>query len=190
MDDGRLWLRRTSDLGKTWSEPVPCTTGKGYYVTNNDRVVRLASGRLIVPAAYHRVIKPRGGAARWDSRSTTYFFYSDDDGASWDESNPCTLNVPWSHTGLQEPGCIEVEPGLLYGWARTDMGYQYEMWSTDEGETWSEARPGPFTSPNGPLRKRDIEEHLCNLESIPNYNGRRSRTVKTLVGWKNTFGHC
>lgn len=174
MDDGRLWLRRTSDLGKTWSEPTACTTGKGYYVTNNDRVVRLQSGRLIVPAAYHRVISTPNHGQHWDGRSSCYFFYSDDDGETWYESNPCTLNVPWSSSGLQEPGVFEVERNVLYAWARTDMGYQYEMWSTDGGETWSEARPGPFTSPNSPLSmKRDTKGMTYAVwNPTPYYNGR------------------
>ena len=61
LRDGRLWmLARTkyglgesysSDQGRTWSEPVLCMPGAGYYVTNNDRIIRLGSGRLVVPAA-------------------------------------------------------------------------------------------------------------------------------------------
>ena len=56
------------------------------------------------------------------------------------------------------------------------MGYQYEMWSTDGGATWSEAGPGPFTSPNSPLSmKADISGNSYAVwNPIPNYNGRAS----------------
>lgn len=174
LDDGRLWLRKTKDLGKTWSEPRPCTTSKGYYVTNNDRVLRLESGRLLSPAAYHRVIIRGHQPERWDSRATTYFFYSDDDGESWDESNPCTVNTRHSRSGLQEPGAIELSKNVLYGWARTDLGRQYEMYSTDGGANWSEAVPSRFTSPNSPLSlKYDKNGKLFAIwNPIPEYIGR------------------
>jgi sialidase-1 len=51
--DMRLHLRRSSDEGETWGEPICCINAPGYFVTNNDRVVRLSSGRLIIPAARH-----------------------------------------------------------------------------------------------------------------------------------------
>lgn len=176
-DDGRLWLRRSSDEGLSFKNAVPCTTGKGYYVTNNDRVLRLQSGRLIVPAAYHRVINVKyEGQVReaWDGRSSSYFFYSDDDGETWCEGNPCTLNARYSTSGLQEPGAIEFKPDCLYGWARTDMGCQFEMFSMDGGENWSEAVPSKFTAPCSPLSiKQDIKgRYFAIWNPIPEYVGR------------------
>lgn len=173
-DDGRLWLRTTDDLGKTWSPARPCTTGKGYYVTNNDRVVRLATGRLVVPAAYHRVVTMDDGTERWDSRSTSYYFYSDDDGCLWHESNPCSIDTPHTHSGLQEPGVFELAPNVLYGWARTDLGRQYEMFSADGGKNWSDPVPSRFTSPNSPLSmKRDKNGKVFAIwNPIPEYIGR------------------
>ena len=46
-------MRTSTDEAKTWGEATPIMGDKllGYYVLNNDRVVQLKSGRLIVPVS-------------------------------------------------------------------------------------------------------------------------------------------
>ncbi|MDO4327981.1 MAG: sialidase family protein [Lachnospiraceae bacterium] len=81
----QLYLRRSSDGGQTWSERVLCTPQEGFFVVNNDRVTRLSDGRILIPAACHRT-----GDSFFDSRSEVVFFYSDDDGATWNCSEGFT----------------------------------------------------------------------------------------------------
>lgn len=177
FDDGKAYLRRSSDDGISWGNPVCCIPASGYYVTNNDRVVKLKDGRLIVPAGYHRTISHgQGSFSTWDSRSTTLFCYSDDDGNTWHESNLCTVNARCSRSGLQEPGVIELKNGTLYGWARTDLGVQYEMFSADRGQTWTAPQPSRFTSPCSPMSmKRDPKTGylIAVWNPIPEYITRR-----------------
>ena len=138
---------------------------------NNDRVVRLESGRIIVPVASHR-----SGEGYMDGRSVAMFFYSDDDGATWNwPVDKCAL--PYSsycYSGLQEPGVLELAPGIVWGWARTDLGRQFEMFSVDGGERWTACQPSRFTSPNSPLSmKRDSNGTIYAIwNPIPNYDGR------------------
>ncbi len=148
----RMWLMRSADDGRTWSAPVNCMPAGGYYVVNNDRVVRLASGRLVIPAARHPARADRNEASAVDWRGVAAFFLSDDDGRTWREAAG-SVTLPSVHTrsGLQEPGVLETEPGRLWAWARTDLGRQYELFSADGGETWTAAGPSRFTSPNSPL---------------------------------------
>lgn len=73
----RLFLRRSSDGGRTWGERVLCTPQDDFFVINNDRVLRLSTGRLLLPVASHR-----SGEGYFDSRSEAMYFYSDDDGQS------------------------------------------------------------------------------------------------------------
>lgn len=171
--DGRAFMRRSSDEGKTWSEGVNCTTGPGQYVTNNDRIVKLSTGRLINPAAHHRIIqKDKQEHPGFDWRSAAYFMYSDDDGESWNESLPSYINSKNNMAGLQEPGVVELKNGTLYGWARTDKGFQYEMYSHDQGESWSDPVPSRFSSPNSPMslkRNPYTEELFAIWNPIPNY---------------------
>ena len=153
----RMFVRRSSDDGRTWSEPVLCMPGAGYYVTNNDRIIRLASGRLLVPAALHKRRSDRNEAAALDWRGIALFFLSDDDGRTWRESaGYVTLPVVHTRAGLQEPGVVQLPDGRIWGWARTDLGRQYEFFSSDGGETWTQATPSRFTSPNSPLSMRPL----------------------------------
>ncbi len=150
--DMRMVCRRSADDGATWGAPVVTMPAAGYYVVNNDRVVRLASGRLIIPAALHPALADRNESSAVDWRGVAQFFLSDDDGRTWRQA-PGYGTLPVAHTrsGLQEPGVVELAPGQLWAWARTDLGRQYEMFSADNGETWSVPAPSRFTSPNSPL---------------------------------------
>lgn len=155
--DCRLWLRTSADEGRTWGRPVVCTPPPGYFVVNNDRVVQTAGGRLIVPAALHRV--------RWDgtrrqltcdARAIAMTFHSDDDGRTWHESNDWwSLPVP-NRCGLQEPGVVERADGTLYAWARTDIGRQWQMSSADGGTTWTPPEPSRFRAPCSPLSMKRV----------------------------------
>ncbi len=156
--DCRTYQRTSHDEGKTWSDASCCIPAPGYFVVNNDRIVQLTNGRIIIPAAYHRakIISDDIYKSAIDGHSIVMFFYSDDSGASWYESeNWLALPQP-SGSGLQEPGLIELKDGSLYAWARTDIGQQWEMRSTDKGENWSELQKSRFTSPCSPLSLKRI----------------------------------
>jgi len=187
--DMRMQLRRSGDEGRTWSAPIQCFPTAGYFVVNNDRVIRLASGRLAIPAAWHRQLadltewsKDRLQSMEpWtkgavDRRGIFCVFTSDDDGRTWQESaNFCVLNNAHTDSGLQEPGLVQLTDGALWAWARTDMGRQYEAFSRDEGRTWSEATPSRFTSPNSPLSLKRIpgtERFLAVWNPAPRYETR------------------
>lgn len=177
FQDMRLHLRRSSDEGLTWGEPVCCVPAAGYYVTNNDRVVRLSSGRLVVPAGFHRMKMSDSEWGKFDGRAVAFFFLSDDDGATWREArNFCSIGSPNSQSDMQEPGVIELANGTLWGWARTDLGCQYETFSSDGGESWSTPAPSAFTSPCSPLsmkRNPHNGDLLAIWNPIPAYNTRK-----------------
>jgi len=146
--DCKLYLRRSADEMRTLSDRVCATPSDGYHVVNNDRVVQLSTGRLIVPAALHPCAD--GTQQTWSARGISRCFLSDDRGRTWRKSRS-ELQMPGeSGTGLQEPGGVELLDGRVYLWSRTDKGCQYESFSTDGGETWAEARPSPLASPVSP----------------------------------------
>ncbi len=167
----RIFLRRSSDGGKTWGERVLCTPQDDFLVINNDRVLRLKSGRILLPVASHRA-----GPGYFDGRSEAMFFYSDDDGRTWHTApGKCTLpNAAHCASGLQEPGVVQLENGVVWGWGRTELGRQYEMFSMDNGENWTACQPSRFTAPNSPLcMKRADDGRLYAIwNPVPEYNGR------------------
>ena len=164
--------QRSADGGQSWGPPVRCTTRTGYFVVNNDRVIRTASSRILVPAAEHRNKVDEDGRLHFAAADTT-FFYSDDDGRTWHESETMlSLGFPACHSGMQEPGLIETAPNHLYGWARTDLGRQYEFRSEDNGLHWSVPIPSPFTSPLSPLSMKRLLDgrFLAVWNPVPHHN--------------------
>jgi sialidase-1 len=185
LRDCRLWMRTSADEAATWSEPVLCIPAPGYFVVNNDRVVQLAGGRLVVPAAFHRARQDgdsfRGNAL--DERGIVMFFLSDDAGATWRESKDWLAFPGKCASGLQEPGAIERQDGTLLGWCRTEAGWQYETESRDRGETWSVPKPSSFRSPNAPLSIKRLpgSGHLLAV-----WNDHSTRAEHGPTDWKSS----
>ena len=147
----------SDDEMETWSDPVEPIGAPGYFVVNNDRLVQTSTGRLIVPAAYHRM---KGFDARawdaFDSKGIALWYLSDDGGETWHES-PTWWALPITSTsGMQEPGVVELDRGKLFSWCRTSTGYQWGTWSDDDGETWWAPAPTGFISPCSPLSIKRI----------------------------------
>lgn len=157
------YLRTSQDEGETWSPSSRCIPVPGYFVLNNDRVVALRSGRLVLPAAYHRPRCARQGGfvedasgISQDARALSVFYLSDDQGTSWSEAPDSLLLPVRSGTGLQEPGVVELADGRLWAWFRTDTGRQWQSFSSDSGLHWTWPEPSAFHAPASPLSmKRD-----------------------------------
>ncbi|NLB39185.1 MAG: exo-alpha-sialidase [Clostridiales bacterium] len=173
----QTWLARSRDDGRTFYRRTMCThhQGDGVYVMNNDRVVRLSTGRIVLPLAYHRVIRLPGEGRYYDYRAVACFLFSDDDGETFVESaDTLALASPRTRSGLQEPGVMELKNGALWAYMRTDMLWQYESFSMDQGAHWTQAQPSRFSSPCSPmLVKRAPDSALVAVYNpTPNYNGR------------------
>jgi hypothetical protein len=152
-EDCRPLIRFSEDEARSWSAPIEIADKPGYYVVNNDRLVQLRSGRLIVPAAIHPPTPP--GAPH--PRGVGTFFLSDDLGQTWRRcKSTLELNDPRGHTGIQEPGLVELSDGRLFAWCRNDLGSQYGMFSTDAGESWTNPAPTDFISPLSPMSVKPI----------------------------------
>ena len=195
--DLRPQLRRSSDEGRTWSQPVQCIPVAGYWVVLNDRIIRLSSGRLVLPAVLHRQLvdftpaeaggrnptEPQGSYKKLDWRGLAFFFLSDDDGRTWREA-PGYTALPVIHTKepatLQETGVVELVNGTLWAWGRTNLGSQYQFFSWDSGETWSQAAPSRFTAPNSPMSIKRIpntNRFLAIWNPAPNYETRPLKPI-------------
>lgn len=174
------YLTRSSDEGKSWSYPTLCCDMEGYFVVNNDRMIRTKCGRILIPAALHVpiIVNDQNGnkALRGYEPGILYVYASDDDGYSWYLLSK-GLQLPVSggcKTGLQEPGLLELEDGRLWCYIRNDTGRQYESFSSDGGVTWSTPLPSCFTSAVSPLSTKYLSDGriLAVWNPIPLYNGR------------------
>ena len=160
-------MRRSADECVTFTEEQLIGPREKYYVVNNDRVVALKSGRILVPAAVYE--PPTSGTALIPYAGVC-MIVSDDNGYTWRETKEVHLPVP-HRTGPEEPGLYEHEDGTVWCYMRTQLGCQWQMLSTDEGESWSVPRPNMlFTSPASPM----LVKKVCGLtvavfNPIPNY---------------------
>jgi len=142
-------IRFSSDEVKTWTEPLSVIKYNGYFVVNNDRMIQTKNSRLIIPAAFHPLPINSTSEA---TPAIGLFFYSDDQGRTWEKRSSWVLPPQNSKTGFQEPGIIELSENLLMAYFRNDCGSQYTSFSHDNGETWSIAERSPdFISPVSPM---------------------------------------
>lgn len=137
---------------------------KGYYIFNNDRLVRLVDGRLVYPSA-------------WMDQGRHFVstvFISEDDGASF-AIHDALLDLPFANDrGMEEPGVLQHKDGSIRLWMRTDMGYQYESYSYDNLKTFTAPVPSVFTSPRSPMEMEYGPDGTLYAiyNPIPTYNGR------------------
>ena len=148
--DCRPYMRISTDEGKTWSERTLCITEESYNVVNNDRIIQLESGRLLMPVARHAYHGKN--AYDYDRNADTFCMYSDDNGKSWKKGK----SVPRTKTVFQEPGLVVLANGKILMNIRTGSGSQYYSVSTDQGETWSDAVPSCLDSPMSPAQIKRI----------------------------------
>lgn len=148
----------SKDNAATWSSPKAMIARPGYYVVNNDRLIQLSSGRLLLPYCYY--------GTDFDFENTDASIcgcaISDDSGITWRlsgteirikpentimpklifDGNPGALaDVKAGRVQCQEPGVVELENGKVCMWCRSPGGYAYRAFSEDGGDTWSDYRP-------------------------------------------------
>lgn len=157
-------MRISQDEGESWSEPTACITDQaGYFVLNNDRVIQLQDGRLLMAVALHNT--PGG---EWSNRGELHSYYSDDNGQTW-KSGEAVPNPEEILT--QEPGLIELKDGRIMMFIRAGGGFQQLSYSSDRGQSWSPVEKSNIPSPVSP----------ATIERIPNSDD-------WLLVWNNNDG--
>ena len=141
LTDLKAYVRRSTDDARSWGEPVLVTADPGYHVMNNARVIQLRSGRLLAPVASTKQVWTKND----DFRTSVYL--SDDDGGTWRRSRTL-LSAP--KRGAMEPGLVELGDGRVMQIIRTQTGFIWRSFSSDGGETWTDAAPWDIESPESP----------------------------------------
>ena len=144
----------SSDEGVSWSKSIEIVPEDdvGYDVLNNDRVLQLEDGALLVPVARHAGSQmtpefSRAGRLRCHR--------SEDGGATW-TCGAWAPTVPG--VVLQEPGLFVDSDGAVRMYARTDRGVQYLARSEDGGRTFTTPAPWTLRSPLSPASIRRLSD--------------------------------
>ncbi len=169
------YIVRSSDEGKTFFEPQRILEDtENYYVFENDHAVVLRNGRIILPMNIHSELV--NGEMKIVEHGMKCIFASDDDGATWREiaERQDTPFPDKSNTGLQETTVYEQSDGILRAFSRTDLGFQFECFSDDNGETWTAPSPNRFFSaPDSPLLMKRVDKFtIAVYNPVPNYTTR------------------
>ena len=171
--DCRPVMRTSTDEAATWSEPRPAVEAPGYFVLNNDRVIQLKTGRLIVPLAFHRSRASDPKQYRsLDPRALALWELSDDEGRTWREAADWWALPARTGTGLQEPGVVELADGRVFSWMRTDQGAQFGSYSSDGGSTWAMPEKTALASPASPASIKRLPNSPDLLAVFNDHSGR------------------
>jgi hypothetical protein len=120
-------------------------------------------------------------------------YFSDDGGQSWLESLTSYYRCfPTGH-GLEEPGVIELNDGRLWSWTRSGIlglsgcgGRQWQSFSDDRGQTWSEPEPSQFISPCSPMQVKRIPATGHLLAVWNDHSGRFKVPKPKEISWGRT----
>lgn len=131
----RRWstfAQRSSDGGRRWSEARALVPGdRGGRGAARTKPIRLASGDWLAGASLERW-------RRWDA----FFDRSPDGLGDWRATPFVPLDRrSFRGKGLIQPAVWESTPGRVHALLRNTDGRLHRTDSTDDGETWSPARP-------------------------------------------------
>lgn len=170
------FLALSDDDGKTWYKHIRCIPEDGYFVLNNDRIITLDNGRILMPVAKHEY---KDG---YYLPGSIYIYASDDTGITWKKiSSEITINPSNTRRenfnplhNCMEPGVVQLDNGNIWLYIRTDLGRHYESFSEDFGQTWDIPLPSPFTAPDSPMcvKKLKSGKLFTVWNPVPIYNGR------------------
>jgi len=148
----QTFYRRSIDDGKTWGDQLLLTPAEGSSLGNNDKLIQLKSGRLILPTETEH---DESGSDH--SGYISRVFYSDDNGYSWRKSRTDVNMLP---IDTQEPHVVELKDGRLMMLMRTYSKLLARSYSQDQGNTWSKGELIP-TLPISP------NSSAINVQRIP-----------------------
>jgi len=164
-EDCSIFFRTSTDECRTWSprrkfEMPPGYSG--YTGMNNNRMIQLASGRVLA-AAWEGYAKGRVIIG--------FTLYSDDDGVTWKKSTDVDIRDidPSNKAGAQEPAVVELKDGRVMMIIRNNLGFIARSYSSDQGQTWS-----------SPELIRELEAPLA-----PASIARLPQTGDLLLVWNN-----
>lgn len=134
--DAKIYYTRSTNKGVTWSTPIKIqgNTDTTYNAPGSDKLVRLASGRLLYTTGVLQNTDPSSTGGNY----ALYRAYSDNNGTTWTYGS-MGITTPSSFAG--ESGVFQLRNGRIICTFRTREKWIYASESSDNGATWSTPYP-------------------------------------------------
>jgi sialidase-1 len=160
-----IYIQKSTDNAVTFDSPRKINTVHGYQAFNNARIMRLKSGRIILPVSIAEGLNT--------GFYKVFCYYSDDLGETWHNSSLLSSDV-----SLMEPGVVELPSGELLMVLRTREGVLYFSKSSDKGATWKTLYHSELTTPESPATLLTYKDKLVLFWNRTTYvpNDYRNRT--------------
>jgi hypothetical protein len=142
-------LTCSDDDCQTWSEPERMTGSQSEFFTTNDRLIRLSTGRILLPV----VTAPK--------MTSICTWLSDDEGVTWKKSKG-VLQAP-DQVRYSYPIAVELADGNVALLLQNSTGYLHVARSDDGGDSWalvSQEGPAPCPATCNACRLPDSSDLL------------------------------
>lgn len=141
------FIRRSSDYGKSWSEPirVPISAPHGAVKTQSGRLLYLGRECPGILARYYNGMEDPLDTVPHEDRERIFLYESFDGGESWEKLSKIPLDHIADKNKMCEPHIVELPSGELIAAIRAHTNPIYDDYttyfssSTDGGKSWSEA---------------------------------------------------
>lgn len=128
------WATRSTDGGKTWSEPAAIDVSDIGLGSPFGRIISLADGALLM-AIYGYEVRPAGDKND-SNRNHSYVYRSTDHGQTWKRIS----EIGDGKLQLNETSLLQLPSGKIHAAARSRAGEVWLAESGDAGRSWSSPR--------------------------------------------------
>jgi len=135
------WVTRSSDGGKTWSDPSQIDVADIFLGSPFGRMLTLPDGTVLMAIYGYDIRQP--DAKEGGTRNHSYIYQSKDDGRSWKRIS----EIGDGKQQLNETSLLRLPDGKLLAAIRSRATEVWVSESSDDGLTWSETRQ--ITPKNG-----------------------------------------
>lgn len=156
-EEAVVFKKYSTDLGKTWSDPTYVMKEHGWMVGTD--LVELSNGDLLLP------LYDEGGLTgpKW----SIIFYISEDRGETWKVYPGTGEKQLRSPNGMIQGDVVELEPGHLLMYARTQDEWIYKAESQDYGRTWSEVEKTNIPNNNARIALEKLDSGALVLVYNP-----------------------
>lgn len=151
------------DNCSTWSDSKEIYNEKYYTGSMNGNVVRLASGRIVLPLYYFHDSSFMYDSSLPIEKGRCFALYSDDGGNTYSKSNEIVVD-DYAQGGA-EPTIVEHNNLLLMSIRTYEGDYQYYSTSENNGNSWTTPQETSLNAPNTPVKLFSNDNRLYAIHN-------------------------